>query len=174
MTNHPTPSSGRKPAGKSVDVKPPAKEAGAKPRNEQDKAKPGRILAEATGAPKREEAMLAAARHARVVGDDKEQPRHMLSAAFESIERSFRAARLGTVAVNRKLIDIAREHVASSFDLAKDLAGARTPLDAARMQMAYLDARMKTLAAEAAELRSLQAELVKTASAPLREHVISG
>ena len=45
----------------------------------------------------------------------------MLSAAFESIELSFRAARLGTVAVNRKLIDIARTNVSSSLDLAMGL-----------------------------------------------------
>ncbi len=174
MTSRETPPGGRKPAAKSVDVKLPARPAGAKPRDEQNKAKPGRILAEATGAPKREEAMLAAAAHARVIGEDKHLPRHMLSAAFESIERSFRAAGLGTVAVNRKLIDIAREHVASSFDLAKELAGAKTPLEAARMQMAYFDQRLKTLAAETAELRALQAELVATACTPLREQVMRG
>ncbi len=173
MNSRQTPPGGRKPTAKSVDVKPPARPTGAKPRDEHDKAKPGRILAEATGAPKREEAMLAAATRARVIGEDK-PPRHMMAAAFESIERSFRAAELGTVAVNRKLIDIARGHVASGFDLAKELAGAKNPLEAARLQMAYLDERMKTLAAEAAELRTLQAELVKTASAPLREHVMRG
>jgi hypothetical protein len=174
MNSHQTPPGGRKPAAKSVDVRPPAKPAGGKPRDEQDKAKPGRIVAEATGTPKREEAMLAAARHARAIGEDKQRPRHMMSAAFESIERSFNAAKFGAVEVNRKLIDIARGHVISGFDFAKDLAGAKTPLEAARMQMAYFDERMKALAAEAAELRALQAELLKTVSAPLREHVMRG
>ncbi len=173
MNSRQTPPGGRKPAAKPTNVRPPATPAGPKQHIQQDKGKPGKILAEATGAPKREEAMLAAATRARVIGEDK-PPRHMMAAAFESIERSFRAAELGTVAVNRKLIDIARGHVASGFDLAKELAGAKNPLEAARLQMAYLDERMKTLAAEAAELRTLQAELVKTASAPLREHVMRG
>jgi hypothetical protein len=95
----------------------------------------------------------------------------MLSAAFESIERSFRAAGFGTLAVNRKLIDIARANVSSGFDLAKELAGAKNPLEAARLQMAFFDQRMKALAAQAQELRTLQAELVEKANEPIREQL---
>ncbi len=185
MNTRQTPPGGRKPVAKPPSGKPlggkpvgvesaSGKPMGAKPHELQDKAKPSKTIAEATGAPKREEAMLTAASHARDIASDQDQARHMLSAAFESIERSFKAAGLGTVAVNRKLIDIARWHVASSFDLAKDLAGAKNPLEAARMQMAYFDERMKALAAHAQELRELQTELVTTASAPLREHVRRG
>jgi hypothetical protein len=132
----------------------------------QGRQQPKRIIAEATGAPRREDAMLAAT----------ELPvpkpaQHMLESAFESIERSFKAAKLGTVAVNRKLIDIARSNVASSLDLAMGLAAAKTPMEAARLQMAFFDQHMKTLAAQAQELRALQAELMATANEPLREHV---
>ena len=164
------PSSGKPVSGEALSSKP----HGSKPRDQQEKSKQRKAIAEATGAPKREEAMLAAASHARLVGSDAEPARHMLSAAFESIERSVKAAGLGTVAVNRKIIDIARTNIVSSFDLARDLAGARTPLEAARLNMAFFDERMRALATQAQELRALQAELVTEASAPLREHMLRG
>ncbi len=85
------------------------------------KQQPKRTIAEATGAPRREDAMLAATEPVQ------KQARHVLESAFESIELSFRAAGLGTVAVNRKIIDIARTNISSSFDLAMGLAGAKTP-----------------------------------------------
>jgi hypothetical protein len=167
MNTRQTPPGGRKPVAKPLDGKP----LSGKPREQQEKNKPGKTIAEATGAPKREEAMLAAASHARDLGSDKAQARHILSAAFESIERSFRAAGFGTLAVNRKLIDIARANLSSGFDLAKDLASAKTPLEAARLQMAFFDQRMKALAAQAQELRALQAELVEKANEPIREQL---
>lgn len=167
MNTRQTPPGGRKPVAKPLDGKP----LSGKPREQQEKNKPSKTIAEATGAPKREEAMLAAASHAGAIGSDKAQPRHILSAAFESIERSFRAAGFGTLAVNRKLIDIARANLSSGFDLAKDLAGAKTPLEAARLQMAFFDQRMKALAAQAQELRALQAELVEKANEPIREQL---
>jgi Phasin protein len=151
--------------------KPVAKPVRSEPGTDKEKSRPNKTVAEATGAPKREEAMLAAATHARTVGLEA-YPRNMLSAALESIERSFRAAGLGTVAVNRKLIDMARANVVSGFDLARDLAAASTPIEAARLHMAYFDERMKTLAAQAAELRALQAECVSRANEPLREHML--
>jgi hypothetical protein len=172
MNSRQTPPGGNKPVAKPIVGKPlGGKPLSAKPRDQQEKSKPNKTIAEATGAPKREDAMPAAATHARAIGSAEAQHRHMVSAAFESIERSFKAAGLGTVAVNRKLLDMARANVASGFDLARDLAGAKSPLEAARVQMAFFDERMKALAAQAQELRALHAELVTTASAPLREHV---
>jgi hypothetical protein len=155
-----TPPGGRKPVARSR----------SEPVAEKEKTRPNKTVAEATGTPKREEAMLAAATQTRATGLES-YPRTILSAAFESIERSFRAAGLGTVAVNRKLIAMARANVVSGFDLARDLAAASTPLEAARLQMAYFDERMKTFAAQATELRALQAELVSGSNEPLRERM---
>jgi hypothetical protein len=156
-----TPPGGRKPV---------TRPGRSEPGPEKEKSRPSKTVAEATGAPKREEAMLAVATQARAIGF--ETPTiDILSAAFESIERSFRAAGLGTVAVNRKLIDMARANVVSGLDLAKNLAGARSPLEAVRLNMAYFDERMKTLATQATELRALQAELMSKANEPLRERM---
>ena len=87
------------------------------------------------------------------------------------MERSLKAAGQGTVAVNRKLIDIARANVASGLDLALDLATAKNPIEMARVQMAFWDEQMKALASQAQELRTLSAEMVAQASEPIREHV---
>jgi hypothetical protein len=157
-----TPPGGRKPVTRPVR---------GQADTEKQKSKSSKTIAEAIGAPKREEAMLAAAVQARAIGFET-PARNMLSAAFENIERSFRAAWLGTVAVNRKLIDMAHANVVSGFDLARDLAGARSPLEAARLQKAYFDERMKTLAAQAAEIRALQTDLVSKANEPLRQHTM--
>lgn len=87
------------------------------------------------------------------------------------MERSFKVAGQGTVAVNRKLIDIARANVASGLDLVKDLATAKNPIEMVRVQMAFWDGRMKALASQAQELSTLSAELVESANEPIREHV---
>ena len=129
------------------------------------KQQPKRTIAAATGAPRREDAMLAATEPVQ------KQARHVLERAFESIELSFRAAKLGTVAVNRKLIDIARTNVSSSLDLAIGLATAKTPMETAQLQMAFFDQHMKTLAAQSAGAQGLHAEIVAITSEPLREHV---
>ena len=166
MNTRQTPTGGgKKPLAKSPSDKSPSDKS---PNEKLRDSARSKTVAEATGAPKREDAILAAAREP---GGVSKPTRHLLDSAFESIERSFRAAKLGTVAVNRKLIDIARANVSSSFDLAMGLAAAKNPLEAARLQMAFFDQHMKALAAQAQELRMLQAELVATASEPIREHV---
>ncbi len=137
---------------------------------QQEKSKPSKTIAETAGALKREDTVLAAASASEAAQASKPAP-HLLAGAFESIERSLKAAGQGTVAVNRKLIDIARTNVSSGFDLALAVAAAKNPLEVARLQMAFFDQHMKALAAQAHELRALQAELVMRASEPIREHV---
>ncbi|MGC1179416.1 MAG: phasin family protein [Methyloceanibacter sp.] len=91
-----------------------------------------------------------------------------LAGAAESIEGSLKAARQSAIAVNRKLLDIAQANVHSSLDLAKGLAGAKTPIEIMRLQMHYWHERMGTLARQSEELRALSAELVGNAAEPIR------
>jgi hypothetical protein len=51
-------------------------------------------------------------------------------------ERSFHAVNQGTVAFNRKLIEIAQRNINSSFDLAKSLAGAKNFAEVMELQAA--------------------------------------
>jgi hypothetical protein len=86
-------------------------------------------------------------------------------------EKSFEAAMPVARAVNRKLVDIAQTNMNSSLELARDLAGAKTPMEAMRLGMNYWHEHMGVLEAQAQELRSLSAEFVATASEPLRAHM---
>jgi hypothetical protein len=58
-------------------------------------------------------------------------------ASVATFERSFDAAGQGAVAFNRKIIDIARRNMSSSFDLAKSLAGAKNLTDMVEVQAAF-------------------------------------
>ena len=94
-----------------------------------------------------------------------------VSSAMETIEESWKAAGLGTVAVNRKILDFARQNVSSGLHLARSLAGAKNPVEIARLHVTFWDEQMKALASQAEELRAMSAEIVSMASEPLREHM---
>jgi hypothetical protein len=99
------------------------------------------------------------------------RPDHLLAGAAETLQQSFKAAGRGTAAVNRKLMEIAQQNVTSGFDLARSLARATTPLEAARLQFAFWDDCMKAFASHAEELRALSATVLAEANEPLRKHV---
>src|SRR5262245_41217688 len=94
-----------------------------------------------------------------------------VSSSMETIEESWKAAGLGTVAVNRKILDFARQNVSSGLHLARSLAGAKNPVEMARLHVTFWDEQMKALASQAEQLRALSAEVVSKASEPLREHM---
>jgi hypothetical protein len=94
-----------------------------------------------------------------------------VESAVATIERSFKAAGRGTIAVNCKLLDFARENVNCGLDHVKDLAAARNPVRVMRLQMEYWHDCWETFANQAQELRALSAELVANANEPIREHM---
>jgi hypothetical protein len=94
-----------------------------------------------------------------------------VESAVEIFQRSLQAARQGTVEVNRMLLDIGRSNFASGFEFARTLAGVRTPIEAARLQLAFFDERMKTLLRQAEELRALSSAHFAAANEPLRSHM---
>ena len=66
----------------------------------------------------------------KTVGQTREaydRSKDALEASIATFERSFDVAGWGAAAFNRKIIDIARRNLNSSFDLATSLAGAREP-----------------------------------------------
>jgi hypothetical protein len=60
-----------------------------------------------------------------------------LEAAVGTLERSFDAAPQGAFALNHKIIEIARQNLDSSFDLAKALVGAKNLAEIVELQAAY-------------------------------------
>ena len=72
------------------------------------------------------------------------------------------------IAMNTKLVDIAHSNVSAGLELARDLAGAKTPMEAMRLGVAYWFNHIGAVQAQARELQSLSATWVSTASAQIR------
>jgi hypothetical protein len=98
-------------------------------------------------------------------------PQLVFETAVDSFARSFREASQGTTAVNRKLMDFAQANLNASFDHAKDVAAARSPVRIMRLQMEYWHDCLETFASQALELRALSAEFVAKTRAPIRDQM---
>jgi phasin len=95
-------------------------------------------------------------------------------ASVAAFEKSFEAAGQGAAAFNRKIIDIARRNVNSSFDLATSLAGAKDLYDIVKLQAANWRKQVDSLTAQAEEVRALSMKVTADATEPLRAHVANG
>src|SRR5262249_5703356 len=95
-----------------------------------------------------------------------ERSKDALEGVLQSWERSFDAAGQGAVALNRKIIDIAQRNINSSFDLAKNLAGAKNLVEAVEMQSSYWRHQLDILAAQAEEVRTLSTQVAADTANP--------
>jgi hypothetical protein len=155
----------------------------AKPRKASGKKPPKKIAAEAMAKPVEMakpapvKSVAAPAKRAPMPVPKSSMPKTpmpplpALDGAVESFERSFQAAGQGAMALNAKLIDMARTNVTSGFDFMTSLATAKHPADIARLQMSYWDERMRALLGQTHELRTLSAEIVAKANEPIRAHI---
>lgn len=82
--------------------------------------------------------------------------------------RSLQGAVPAAIAMNTKLVDIAHSNVSAGLELARDLAAAKTPIEAMRLGVAYWFNHMGAVQAQARELQNLSAAWVKTASEQIR------
>ena len=80
---------------------------------------------------------------------------HSLEAVLESWERFVVAAGQGTLALNRKAIEITRRNINNGFGLAERLAGAKNLAEAMELQGAYWRKQFAALAAQAEEVRAV-------------------
>jgi hypothetical protein len=84
--------------------------------------------------------------------------------AVVTMHKSLTVAGLGVLAVNRKLLEMMRQNVGSSLELARDMAQAESPLQSVKLQMDFWRERMGGFAAQARELRELSAGILSGAS----------
>jgi hypothetical protein len=91
-----------------------------------------------------------------------------LSVSTASLGRSLQATMPVAFAVNTKLVDIAHSNVSAGLELARDLAGAKTPMEAMRLGVAYWFNHIGAVQAQTRELQSLSVAWVKTAGAQIR------
>jgi hypothetical protein len=89
----------------------------------------------------------------------------------ESMQQSLNAAQQGASAVNVKLIHIAQETLNSGLEHARDLTGARNPMQVFKLQMSYWHDTLETFNSQAQELRTLSSEFVANTSEPIRAHM---
>jgi hypothetical protein len=94
-----------------------------------------------------------------------------VESAVDTIEKTLKAALPAARKVNHKLVDIAQTNMNSGLEFARDLAGAKSPIEAMRLGMNYWHDHIGVLEAQAQELRMLSAEFVVTASEPLRAQI---
>jgi phasin len=95
-------------------------------------------------------------------------------ASVATFEKSFDAAGQGAAAFNRKIIDIARRNLNSSFDLAKSLAGAKSLADMVELQTAYWRKQFDTLTAQAEEVRELSTKVTADPAEAIKAHMARG
>ena len=94
---------------------------------------------------------------------------HSLEAVLESWERFVVAAGQGTVALNRKAIDIALRNINTSFGLAESLAGAKNVAEAMELQTTYWRKQVGELASQVGEMRTLTTKVTADVTAPTIE-----
>jgi hypothetical protein len=85
-----------------------------------------------------------------------------------TFERSFDAAGQGATAFNRKIVDIARRNVDTSFDLAKSLAGSKNLSEMVELQATYWRKQFGLLADQAEEVRALSTKVTADTAAPIK------
>ena len=95
-------------------------------------------------------------------------------ASVTTFEKSFDAAGQGAAAFNRKIIDIARRNLDSSFDLAKCLAGAKNLTDMVELQTAFWRKQFGALTAQAEEVRELSTKVTADAAEAIKAHTTRG
>src|SRR6476646_2051028 len=93
---------------------------------------------------------------------------HSLEAVLESWERFVVAAGQGTVALNRKSIDIALRNINTSFGLAESLAGAKNVAEAMELQTTYWRKQVGELASQVGEMRTLSTKVTADVTAPTK------
>jgi phasin len=92
----------------------------------------------------------------------------LFDASVAAFERSFDAAGQGAAAFNRKIIDLARRNVNSSFDLAATLAGAKDLYDIVKLQAAHWRKQVGSLTAQAEDVRTLSNKLTSQVAGPTK------
>ena len=89
-----------------------------------------------------------------------------LEAAVDTLERSFDAAAQGAFAPSRKIIEIARQNLDSSFDLAKSLVGAKNLAEIVELQAAYWGKLFGALRPQTEEVRTLASNVATNTVGP--------
>jgi hypothetical protein len=95
-----------------------------------------------------------------------ERSKDAFDAVIESWQESFTAAGQGAVALNRKVLDLTRRNIGSSFELATKLSSAKTLAEVMELQTTHWRKQLDAIAGQAEEVRTLTAQVAADAAAP--------
>jgi phasin len=95
-------------------------------------------------------------------------------ASLTTFERSFDAAGQGAAAFNRKIVDLARRNVDTSFDLVESLVGAKDIADMVEVQGAFWRKQFGVLTAQAEEVHALSTKVTADAAQPVKSQMAGG
>jgi phasin len=107
-------------------------------------------------------------------GEAYDRSKDVFDASLTTFERSFDAAGQGAAAFNRKIIDIARRNVDTTFDLAESLTGAKTLADMVELQAAFWRKQFGILTAQAEEVRALSTKVTADTAEPIKSQMARG
>ena len=102
-----------------------------------------------------------------------EKAQRSFARAVETWQRSVQAAGCSAVTVNCTILGFAQETMNSSLELARDLASARTPVEAARLQLGFWQDWLDACDSHSKTLRQAALELAAHARAPVRDVINS-
>jgi phasin len=84
------------------------------------------------------------------------------------MQRSYTAAFDNVRDVQRKLIDIAQEHMQATFDFARDVTSVGTPADMVELWSSYARKQFEMLSSQSRELTDLSHSLAADAAQPMK------
>ena len=102
-----------------------------------------------------------------------EKAQRSFARAIEIWQRSVQTAGSSAVTVNCTLLSFAQDTMNSSLELARDLASARTPVEAARLQLGFWQDWLDACDSHSKTLRQVALELAAHARAPVRDMINS-
>jgi phasin len=91
--------------------------------------------------------------------------------SVEAMEVSADKASKGAMELNRKLIEITQANMNSSFDFAKEIAGAHNLMQVFEIQSAFARAQFETFSHQMSDLRNLSTKVATETAEPLKAQV---
>jgi len=101
-----------------------------------------------------------------------ERSKDALQTVLESWQKSFGAAGRGATVLNRRIIDVAERNINAGFDLATDLAGAKTFADVMASHVAFWRKQIGNVSAQAEEVRAVSTKPTSSRSTEGRQRML--
>lgn len=100
-----------------------------------------------------------------------ENARGAMEQAVEALEQSIDQAGQGAAALNRKVIGLTQTNLNTGFDLAREMAGAKTIAGIMELQASFARKQFSALTAQAEEIRNLASKIATDTASPIKDHV---